>query len=136
MRNLLLTALFVGSPLLAFGQEVKILDKYTCHGTGQNGEYTTALTITQKGDNYFLNWDESRGMGFRMENDLVAVWILDSYVGVVFYKITDGRLMGFWAGGDGKVYAEICTAGILVKGGQNEQQDTEPPEGPSAVRGA
>lgn len=137
MRILLLTALFIGSPLLAFGQEVKVLEKYQCRGVGQNGQYTTPLTIERNGENYILRWTDSYGEGFRYGDQLVVFYLLGSGHGAMLYQILDGRLNGYWMfEGDTKVYTEFCVAGILAKGGEYEQQDTEAPERPSAVRGA
>lgn len=115
----------------------KLLDKYNCKGTDPDGEYTTTLTIEQKGDNYFLAWPEvgSQGMGMRLENDLAVVFVTQrGGVGVALYKISDGQLGGFWAAGDGMVYAEICTAGILAKGEGDGPRDTPKSPRPSSVR--
>ena len=114
-------------------QSPKILDKYDCRGMGQEGQYTTPLTIERNGDTYSLRWSNSFGEGFRHENQLVAFYLLGSFHGVILYQIADGRLVGNWMfEGDDKTYTESCVAGLNAKGGR-DGLDSKAPERQAAL---
>jgi hypothetical protein len=95
--------------LLSLVLAATIHTNYVCQGTGENGDYKTPLAIEQKGDNYFLTWDSSRGMGFRYNDQLVIAFIVGPAVGVMLYEISDDKLVGIWSGGNGQTYTEFCT---------------------------
>ena len=101
---------------LQVGLSGDVLPKYECNGTGYSGEYKYTLTIEKQGDNYFLRWgNDYEGMGFLQGNRLAVVYISGHLVGVMLYEVWPGRLVGSWAGGDGKVYKENCTVGIQAR---------------------
>ena len=120
MTRLLVVAVAFTSQASAQQSSPKVLERYQCQGTGEEMEYKTPLAVSQKGENYLLKWDASYGMGFRHNDDLVVAFITGGTVGVILYHIEDGRLVGWWTGGNGRIYRETCSAGLNAKGGDHE----------------
>lgn len=68
----------------------------------QKGQgYMGTVTINKNGEVYLVNWtlpsESYSGIGILEDNLLIVGWGVGHYVGVVYYRIKDGTLLGRWA---------------------------------------
>ena len=110
----LVAAVFLFNAPAAVADEPDITGKYNCEGTNPGGKtYRGTVTITKKGDAYYLKWslnagDTYAGIGI-LEGNVLAVSYYGGITGVVVYRVEKGgKLVGKWsiADGKGKVYTE------------------------------
>jgi hypothetical protein len=118
MRYLTLVLLLaLTASVAADNDATPLLTKYSCTGTSASGNYKADLTLVQKGNTYFLTWvnTTNQGMGFRHGNYLVVAFVDTRIggVGVSQYEITADKLVGRWTGGNGEIYAEVCTPNVI-----------------------
>lgn len=94
----------------------QITGVYYCEGTNGDGSpYHGLVTITRKGESYYLWWDlqpaaTALGLGLR-EGDTLAVSYYGHNTGVIVYRIQGNRLVGRWTvpGADGPPASETLT---------------------------
>ena len=83
------------------GSPGKVEGAYDVKGTNPGGDsYQAKLRITKTGQTYRLEWDVAgsslNGVGFKVDDNLFAVWGDQEPFGVVSYSFDGAQAMGIW----------------------------------------
>lgn len=111
-------ALFWISVIVLHGQPRRVVGDYDCHGMVGDKTYAASMEIRADGDAFRVRQLEKSavtfdGIGLETDGYLAVLFAGRKGLALSLYKADGNVLAGAWTGGDGAVFAEVCTRADL-----------------------